>query len=86
MDSGTAKVRRRFTVAPRQFAIALRVTKTQAADFDTFFVTTIKGGALSFTWTHPRTGAAATCRITDTPQIDPDNQYFMVTFQMEILP
>jgi hypothetical protein len=68
MDAGPAKVRRRFTAAPRPFpGIEFSLTFAQYATFDDFYVTTLQGGALSFNWQHPITGASATFRFMPPP-------------------
>lgn len=63
MEAGPAKSRRRYTTGYRQFGVALAMTATQRAIFDSFFVTTLKGGSLPFDWKDPVTQAAATFRF-----------------------
>ncbi len=87
MDTGPAKVRRRFTAGPRNFKIALSLTKAQVETLDVFYVTTCEGGALSFDWKHPRTGVAKTCRfIAGVNYRAEANDVWRATFDMEILP
>lgn len=88
MDAGPAKVRRRFTAGVRTFKVGSAMTRAQVATLDTFFVTTVQGGALSFDWTHPRTQAAATFRFTRPPRTAPEagGQRWRVELELEIMP
>lgn len=63
MDSGPAKLRRRFTKNIRFFGVQMLMTQAQVTDFETFYFTTLKGGTLTFDWVHPRTQAATTFRF-----------------------
>jgi hypothetical protein len=63
MDSGPAKIRRRFTKSIRKFSISLMMTSAQVDTFETFWQSTVKGGSLPFDWVHPRTRASATLRF-----------------------
>ena len=70
MDTGSAKVRRRFTAAFRKFSVSLTMDPTQAAAFETFYLTTLQGGSLPFDWVHPRTRVAKTFRFRKpAPQV-----------------
>lgn len=87
MDTGPQKVRRRFTAGPRPFKVQLALTTAQVATLDDFFVNTCYGGALSFTWTHPRTGAGGTFRFKQGiaySRQGPD--LWFAKFEMELLP
>lgn len=66
-DVGPAMTRPRSTADVRVFAIELAVSRTQLDTFDSFFVTTLRGGALAFDWKNPRTGNVATFRIVGKP-------------------
>lgn len=63
MDTGPAKIRRRFTKAIRFISCSMLCTPSQVTDFETFWQTDCKGGSISFTWVHPRTRAATTFRF-----------------------
>ncbi len=63
MDTGPAKIRRRFTKAIRFFSITMLMTPSQVDTFETFWNTTLKGGSLPFDWLHPRTRAAMSFRF-----------------------
>jgi len=61
MDTGPPQRRRRFSVGFGRHSIAFLLTGTQRAAFDTFYGTTLGGGATVITgFPHPTTGAAAT--------------------------
>jgi len=87
MDAGPAKVRKRFTAGVRPLTLQIKVTSAQVAIFDSFYLSDCGAGATPFTWVHPRTGAAASLRITDEPSYDPaGGDYWTITFNVEILP
>lgn len=67
MDTGPAKVRRRFTNSVRQFKVTIQCDEAQAADFEVFYNTTCAGGSLPFDWVHPRTRVARTFRFKKPP-------------------
>jgi hypothetical protein len=72
METGPAKLRRRYTSAPRRFMLRVALTKAQVETLDSFFVNTCALGALDFDWTHPRTGSAVTYRWVSKPGYRPD--------------
>lgn len=87
MDAGPAKLRRRTTAAVRPLVAPLLLTSAQVATLDTFYSSTLEDGALAFDWTHPRTGAAISCRFLQPPAYgDPNGDLFFVTCQLEVLP
>lgn len=87
MDAGPAKLRRRTTAGVRRLACALRLTTAQVATFDSFYVTSLQGGALPFDWVNPRTGAAESLRFVGPPAYGaPSGDLFPVTFKLEVLP
>lgn len=67
MDTGPAKVRRRFTNSVRRFQVTIQCDEVQAADFEAFYLTTLAGGSLPFEWVHPRTRAIRTFRFKKPP-------------------
>ena len=86
-EVGPANQRRRYTAKVKTFPISLVMTTTQLETFDTFLEGTIDDGALPFTWIHPRTLATASCRLRNVPNYNAQgNGYYLVTFQMEIVP
>lgn len=87
MDSGPAKMRRRYTAAPRMFQLMFRLTSTQLAAFDLFFVTTSRMGSLRFNYTHPRTSVACEARFVGAPVYgNPLGTECDVSFKIEVLP
>jgi hypothetical protein len=87
MDVGPAKVRRRTTAKVTNITGSISCTKTQVATLQTFYDTTLEGGALEFTWTHPRTGASTDFRFVAPPSIGglgPD--LYTIGLSLEILP
>ena len=62
-DTGPGKVRLRTTAGVRPLQWSFILTAAQVASLDTFFITTIKGGSLSFTATDPRTSVSGTYRM-----------------------
>lgn len=87
MEQGPAKVRRRTTAAVRRLTLSYILDKDEIVSLETFFVTTLMGGALSFTFTHPRTAVVETCRFTKPPGYAALNgNFFKVDIELEILP
>ena len=89
MDVGPAKARPRQTAGVTVLTCAFRLTSAQRASLMTFWQTTLAGGSLPFTWTHPVTGAAlSACRIVDPPALEPVARgiYWRAALTIEILP
>lgn len=86
METGPAKRRRRFTAAPVPIRGKVTLTAAQRAALRTWFDTDLQGGALSFDWTHPVTGAAATYAFVAPPEIRGDDGVLPVTLDLELLP
>jgi hypothetical protein len=87
MSQGPAKMRRRFTAAPVQVQARIAyLTQAELATFETFYAATIKMGSLSFSGTHPITGATESFRFVDGYSVQPRGVGFTVAAQLEILP
>ncbi len=86
MDAGPDKVRRRYTAVPENLTCVFVMTDSQLDIFDVFYVDTLLGGALTFTWTHPMTGVSVTCRVKDEPQTVPRKRRWAVSMVIEVLP
>ena len=88
MEAGPSKVRRRFTAGVRNIECQMRLTPDQVETLDTFFVSTVAGGALSFDWKHPRNGTAVTFRFIEPPSYSPMTRgvAWQVSMRLEVLP
>jgi len=92
VDAGPAKIRRRFTGDLRRFTIGLDLRRSEVEVFDLWFREQTYGGALSFSWKHPRKGTAADFRFLSTPTYRPKaprgdgNEWWTVSFDVEMLP
>ena len=87
MAAGPDKVRRRFTAGVREMLWPLILTTAQVATLDTFYHTTLLGGALPFTHTNPRTAATKDFRFTELPEYRPESgTIWSTTLKVEQLP
>lgn len=87
MDAGPAQTRRRYTAAVRPLRVTIPLTRAQVALLDTFYTDTLEGGALEFTWTHPRTQSVVTLRFVSPPQPVPDSgAWWRAELDLEVLP
>lgn len=85
MDTGPQKVRRRYTAGPRIFRLQYRMTTTQVAILDAFYITTSRAGSILFNWTHPRTGANVEARMK-APTYGAFEQFGEVSVEIEVMP
>ncbi len=87
MDAGAAKLRRRFTTAPRQIELTFRMTAAQVAVLRSFYEETTGGGALPFDWVHPREGGVAEYRFMEAPRVSAATAVlFSVSLKLEQMP
>jgi hypothetical protein len=87
MEAGVAKVRRRYTAAPRQFDMSIRMTAEQVSLLRDFYEETCAGGTLAFDWVHPRNLQPATFRFLDTPRVSASSPIsFLVALKLEEMP
>ena len=87
MDTGPAKVRRRFTGGTRNITVRQLLTTAQVDILDTFFMGDLGGGALAFEWINLRTGQTVEMRFKSPPKYgDPRGDYWPVSYELEILP
>lgn len=64
-EAGYVQTRARWTAAKKEFTLSWdTLSDTNHTTLQTFFETTVKGGAESFIWTHP-SGTTYTCRFVD---------------------
>jgi hypothetical protein len=69
METGPAKVRRRFTKGVDKYTASINLTVSQYTLFINFFNTTLAGGSLPFYFKHPITGVTETFRFKSPPSI-----------------
>ena len=87
MSTGPAKLRRRSTADVRPIGGAMVMTTAQVATLETFYVTTLVSGTLSFTHDHPRTAVSSTFRFTAPPGYEALGAgEYHVTLGLEITP
>lgn len=88
MESGARKRRRRFTTGPKLIRITMPLTDAQITIFQSFYETDLEGGALSFTFTHPRTDASVTVAFREEPKpIVPEGATtYYLEMTLEVLP
>ena len=87
MDTGPAKVRQRTTAGVGALMVSYQLSTAETIILDTFYRTTLSGGATPFDFTHPRTGDTLSCRFTTQPEYTPLNgNYFKATLALEVLP
>ena len=87
METGSPKVRRRFTSAIRTFNVRFILTKAQVATLETFYVTTTNYGADAFTFENWRTDASVSMRFVDSPSYTAiSTDIWEVSMELEQLP
>jgi hypothetical protein len=86
MDIGPAKVRRRTTRPINILAGSIFLTSSEYSVFETFYNTTINGGASAFTIPHPITGVSGSFRFTKPPSLrDIGPTTFLLSMEWEQL-
>lgn len=90
MGAGPSKTRRITSRNSSFIDVSFLMTYGQAEDFVEFYRDDLLGGALTFTWKHPRTQVDAVCRIVgdenDAPIFTGAETMMEVSFKLEILP
>jgi len=88
METGPAKIRRRFTAEIRNIVYPLLLTTAQVETLDVLYYTTLEGGSLPFTHLHPRTGATVDYRFLEKPgpYTPLSHNKWSAELQLEILP
>jgi len=69
METGTVKIRRRYTKVFRKFGVSIQMTEAEAAIFEEFYLLTCASGTLPFSWAHPRTRAPMDFRFRRPPPV-----------------
>lgn len=86
-DAGPAYIRRRYTAVATTVTGRLLLTKAQCATLDTFYLSTLEGGALPFEWAHPRTGTTANLQFQSPPKFSvASGELYYVDMALEVLP
>ncbi len=67
MDAGPAKVRFNSNAIPDKLTFSQTLTTSQVNDLETFYITTLNGGAVTFDDLHPRLLITKTLRFTEPP-------------------
>ncbi len=86
MDAGAPKTRLRFTAVSTYINGMLKLTAAEANTLDTFYKSDLFFGSTSFTWLHPRTGAACTMKFRKPPVFSALGAAFKADLELEILP
>lgn len=86
MESGPAKVRRRFTAASVFISGQLVLSTSQLSVFDSFFRDSVAMGSLPFYWKHPRSLEPCLCRFSSPPVYSCSAGVWFVRLEIEILP
>lgn len=80
MEMGRPKVRARYTAAPVPYTYTLEFTSDELTLFQAWFNDDIAGGALSFDFINPRTGALQEYYFQETPKevaVGGGDQYYV---------
>jgi len=88
MDTGAAKVRRRFTHSIDSMSCTIDLHKDQYTTFDTFYRVTLNSGVNTFSFQNPLTGTVNDkWRFVSPPSISYiGGEYFRVSMNWELLP
>lgn len=68
MEGGGFKSRRRFSQDVRIIQGAIEMSAAQWATFETFYLSTLKNGAVAFDWVHPTLRTSRTFRFLSEPR------------------
>lgn len=87
MDIGPAKTRRRATSAVEPVSGQMLMSAAQVATLGNFYLNTLLGGSLRFSWHRPEDNSvAAEFRFASPPTTAMRGGYFDVSLSLEILP
>ena len=86
METGPAKVRRRFTATPVFVSLNYLMTGAQVQALDDFYATTTLQGSLRFDWNHPRRKIAVEARFMGPPVYSALGTIYRAQVDLEILP
>lgn len=87
MDQGPGKLRQRTTAGVERLTVAYLLDIAQFNALKSFYLETLAGGALRFSYTHPVLGGSVTCRFVQPPDIAPLHAgYIRAVLELEVLP
>lgn len=87
MDTGKAKVRRRFSAGVTPVQAALSLTGTQKDTLIAFYSSTLSDGADEFSWTDHLNGGTVSYRFVSPPQYSYESaDLWRTTLNLEIVP
>ena len=86
MDTGPAKVRRRFTATSTYLQLTYLLTLSQSTELDTFYDVTTNKGSDVFDFLHPRLGTTVRARFMEPPELAADRLLWRARVQLEVLP
>lgn len=87
METGPAKARRRTTAGVSLLNLSYILSRAEAATLEEFFENELAGGALQFSFPHPRKAQTVGCRFRRPPALSPINgDYFRAGVELEVLP
>lgn len=87
METGPAKMRRRFTAGVRPLAGRLLVSLDQVEILDAFYLNDCAGGSLPFAAPRPRGGAVAAMNFVKPPKFARESGiWWRATLELEVLP
>ncbi len=87
MDTGAPKKRKRFTAAVRTMTVPIVLTQAERVTFDTFYITTLEEGSLSFDWIDPVDGVSTiSYRFLKPPKLTKKGGEWKGILSLEVIP
>ena len=86
VDTGPAKIRRRYTAGVQQVKGVLKLSEAQLGYIRTFYDTTLVGGTLRFTWKDPVTMVSKELRFISPVTWSMTGGWYDVNLDLELLP
>ena len=87
VDQGPDKLRRRTTAGVAEISASYMLDTDQSAILADFYTSTLAGGSLPFTMSHPRSGDAITVRFKRAPQLSARNgTHYLARLELEVMP
>lgn len=87
MEVGLDKLRKRYTKQINKIVGTMQIDRTQYATLENFFLTTLNGGTLPFTFTDPVSNVTNTYRFLVPPNFKSiGGNYFSVQLNWEQMP